>query len=182
MPFSRVPVRSENLATDHLAIARLLEEARSALPQDRLLAKSLVEQAWCLLRGDEGESSSLSLRPRRGGLAPWQAHRVTSHIDAHLGGKVRIQELASIARLSPGHFARAFRRSFDETPYRYIVRRRLERAQRTMLMSNRGLCEIAFECGFSDQAHMTKLFHQVIGESPGFWRRNRRSHLDAKAP
>jgi AraC family transcriptional regulator len=180
MPFSREPARSDSLSTSYSTIARLLEEARSALAQDRLRARSLIEQAWSLLQAEESEFASLSLPVRRGGLAPWQAHRVVNHIETHLGGKIRIQELASISRLSSGYFARAFRRSFDETPYRYIVRRRLELAQKTMLMSNRGLSEIAFECGFSDQAHMTKLFHQAVGESPGFWRRNHRCSIDGK--
>ena len=159
-------------AATHAAIVHLLEDAGLALAHNRALARSLIEKASALLRAQSDELAAAGPVPCRGGLAPWQAQRVVSHIEARLGSKIRIQELASLVRLSSGYFARAFRRSFDETPYRYIVRRRLERAQETMLASDRGLSEIAFACGFSDQAHMTKLFHQIVGESPGAWRRN----------
>src|SRR3954470_23232136 len=118
MPFSRDPFRIDNSSAPYSAVARLLEDARSALAQDRPLARSLIEKAWALLQAEEGEFSSAPFAVRRGGLAPWQAHRVANHIDTHLGGKIRIHELASIVRLSSGYFARAFRRTFDEPPYR----------------------------------------------------------------
>jgi AraC family transcriptional regulator len=181
MTFSQASFRSDDPSTTHSAVARLLEDAGSALAEDRPLARSLIEKAWALLRAEEEAFSSGSLPIRRGGLAPWQAHRVANHIDVHLAGKIPIRDLASIVRLSSGYFARAFRRTFEEAPHHYIVRHRLELAKKTMLMSNSGLSEIAFACGFSDQAHMTKLFHHRVGESPGIWRRNHRGRAELNA-
>jgi transcriptional regulator GlxA family with amidase domain len=55
------------------------------------------------------------------------------------------------------------------------MRRRMERAQGLMLTSNASLAHIALECGFADQAHLSRLFLQFTGESPASWRRARAS-------
>jgi transcriptional regulator GlxA family with amidase domain len=49
----------------------------------------------------------------------------------------------------------------------------MERAQGLMLKSNAPLAQIAIDCGFADQAHLSRLFLQFTGESPGSWRRAR---------
>jgi transcriptional regulator GlxA family with amidase domain len=90
-------------------------------------------------------------------------------LDATIG----IKDRAALAKLSCFHFFRAFRGTFGETPHGYLMRRRVERAQGLLLTTNAPLGEIATECGCSDQAHFTKLFHRFVGESPGAWRRTR---------
>ncbi|HVJ52713.1 MAG TPA: helix-turn-helix transcriptional regulator, partial [Aliidongia sp.] len=68
----------------------------------------------------------------------------------------------------------AFKRSLGEAPHAYIIARRLERARELMLTSDMGLSELALQCGFSDQAHFTKLFRSHVGKSPAAWRREHR--------
>jgi AraC family transcriptional regulator len=109
----------------------------------------------------------------RGGLAPWQVCRVLTHIEARLDAPITTAELATSVRLSPFHFSRAFRRSFNDSPHAYIIRRRVERAQGLMLTTTTPLAEIAVSCGLADQAHFTRLFRRFAGESPGAWRRAR---------
>lgn len=109
----------------------------------------------------------------RGGLAPWQLRRVLTHIEAHLGVPITTAELASLVRLSPFYFSRAFRRSFNDSPHAYVMRRRVERAQGMMLTTTAPLAQIALSCGLADQAHFTRLFRRFAGESPGRWRRAR---------
>jgi AraC family transcriptional regulator len=162
------------------AIVRLLDDAGSALDRDSHLARSFILRACALLRAEREEAPARS-EALRGGLAPWQAQRVIKHIDGALGTKIRITDLAVITRLSASYFARAFKRSFGESPYCYILRRRLERAQETMLTTDEPLSQIALACGFSDQAHMTKLFRQIVGRSPGAWRRDLRGCPDEGA-
>jgi AraC family transcriptional regulator len=163
------------------AIVRLLDEAGSALDRDSHLARSFILRASALLRAERDEAPTPHSEVLRGGLAPWQAQRVIKHIDAAVGTKIRITDLAAITRLSASYFARAFKRSFGESPYCYILRRRLERAQEIMLTTDESLSQIALACGFSDQAHMTKLFRQIIGRSPGAWRRNLRGCPEERA-
>ena len=165
------------------AIVRLLDDAGSMLERDSDAARSFINRASALLRAGRQEvSGSGPVAELRGGLAPWQAQRVIKHIDGALAAKIRIGDLAAITRLSASYFARAFKCSFGETPYGYILRRRLQRAQEMMLTTEESLCQIALGCGFSDQAHMTKLFRQFVGHSPGAWRRSLRSQPEeAKA-
>ena len=109
----------------------------------------------------------------RHGLAPWQVRRVLTYIDAKLDTSLKNRDLAAIAQLSPFHFNVAFRNSVGDSPHEYIIRRRMERAQGLMLSTEKSLSEIAAECGLADQAHLTRLFRRIVGESPAAWRRAR---------
>lgn len=165
------------------AVAKLLEAVDSALSGDSAGAEECIGRVGALLgaarsvAATAGEASPAPARaqPIRGGLAPWQVRQVTAHIDAQLGVSITTDDLARIARLSPCHFSRAFRESFGDSPHKYVMRRRVERAQGLMLSSTLSLGQIAVECGLADQAHLCKLFVKIVGESPGVWRRARSS-------
>src|SRR5271168_4886340 len=109
----------------------------------------------------------------RGGLAPWQARVLKTHIETHLDVALRTKELAKLVQLSSFHFCRVFRVSFGSSPHGYVTKRRIERAQGLILTRKLPLGQIAVDCGFADQAHFTKLFRRLTGESPGEWRRMR---------
>lgn len=127
--------------------------------------------------GSEGgnEVGFCDADPAAPGLAPWQARRVLSHIARHLHQPLKIEELAAIARLSTGHFSHAFRRSFGAPPYGYILSRRMELARHLMVTTDDPLAQIALRCGMTDQAHLSRLFKQQVGQSPSRWRRMRMS-------
>jgi len=118
----------------------------------------------------------------RGGLAPWQARIVKTHIDTHLDGNLRTKDLARIVQLSSFHFCRVFRVSFGNSPHTYVTRRRVERAQGLILTTQLPLSQIASDCGFADQAHFTKIFRRLCGESPGEWRRTRLGGTNEPTP
>lgn len=107
-------------------------------------------------------------------LAPWQAHRVVAHIDAHLSQNLRLTDLAAIARLSSSYFSRAFKGSFGQAPHAFIIERRIVRAQQEMLAADEPLSQIAIACGFADQAHLSRAFRRLTGRTPHAWRRARR--------
>jgi AraC-like DNA-binding protein len=111
--------------------------------------------------------------PLRGGFPLWRMRKTCDFIDANLSSTLRISDLASNANLSHSHFARAFRRSFGESPHAYIARMRVQRAQTMMLTSVAPLQQIALDCGLSDQSHFSRLFARLVGEAPGAWRRAR---------
>jgi AraC family transcriptional regulator len=115
----------------------------------------------------------------RGGLAPWQARIVKTHIDTHLGGSLRTKDLAQLVQLSSFHFCRVFRVSFGHSPHTYVTRRRVESAQGLMRSTNLALGRIGLDCGFADQAHFTKTFRRLCGVSPGEWRRTRAGAMNA---
>jgi AraC family transcriptional regulator len=153
---------------------RLLGEAERALRINKDEAQACIAKAAALLQAEADLAETgigTSPGPGRQRLAPWQVARVARFVDAHLSEKIAVATLAGLARLSSGHFARAFRATAGESPHAYVIRRRIERAEEQILSTKKSLAEIALDCGFGDQAHMTRLFHRIVGVSPGAWRR-----------
>jgi AraC-like DNA-binding protein len=150
-------------------VIKLLDRAAAALDNDRAAARDCIARASALLRADRDRGG-----PTRGGLAPWQMRQVTRHIDATLATTVSTRDCAKITRLSASYFSRAFKVSFGETFSKYVARRRTERAQEMMVMTDERLCEIALSCGFADQSHFTRVYQRQVGSSPASWRRQRR--------
>lgn len=110
-------------------------------------------------------------RPGRGGLTRWKLLKVQAEVDTRLGETISNRQLAECVQLSRFHFARAFRQSTGMSPQTYVFRCRLERAARLMLSTDATLCEIAFECGFSDQSHLSRRFAELRGAAPRIWRK-----------
>ncbi len=65
----------------------------------------------------------------RGGLSRPNLNRVLTYIEENLDSELRLEELAQLNSLSRYHFARSFRESLGETPYQYILRKRIQRAK-----------------------------------------------------
>jgi AraC-like DNA-binding protein len=154
------------------SLALLLEEAKSEFDHDREAARTSLATASSILRS-EIERRSGANGSRTGGLAGWQIARVRSYIDNNLHRTIHANDLSAVARRSTAHFSRSFKQAFGEPPHAYIVRRRLEEACHLMLTSSAPLAEIALSVGFADQAHLSKLFRQALGQSPSNWRRER---------
>jgi transcriptional regulator GlxA family with amidase domain len=132
-------------------------------PAELLLAAALLLQMATFTRSRN--------TPTRSGLAPWQMRTITSHVEQNLDKPIKSSELATVVRLDPAYFCRVFRASFGEPPLQYVSRRRVERAQKLMLSTDTSLSQIAFDCGFADQAHFSRSFRRVAGETPRAWRR-----------
>lgn len=110
----------------------------------------------------------------RGGLPPGAARRVREYVEMNLGDSIDLAALATIAGLSVYHFARAFKQSAGVTPHHYLVKRRVERAQEMLARTELPLPEIALSAGFSDQSHLARHFRQLLGVTPGQFRRSLR--------
>jgi AraC family transcriptional regulator len=112
-------------------------------------------------------------RPTRakGGLSRRQERRATAFLTANVGGTVTIGDVAAECGLSPSHFSRAFRETTGKPPHRWLIEHRVARAKELLLQSNLPIVEIAADCGFADQSHLTRLFTNLAGVPPGTWRR-----------
>ena len=153
------------------ALAELISLAAATLDSDRATAKTCIERAAELLSVTDGERPVPAAAAIRGGLAPWQKRNVAAYVAANICSTIRVGDLARVARLSVGHFFRAFRESFGEPPFAYIARQRIELAQSLMLSSRAPLSQIALDCGMCDQAHFTRVFRRIVGINPSVWRR-----------
>ena len=152
------------------SLATLLETARRELERDRDAARVSLATASHILQAEIERCSGAS-GSTRGGLAAWQILRVRAYIDSNLHRTIHIRDLSAVARRSPAHFSRKFKLAVGESPHAFVVRRRLERASHLMMTSAASLSEIALSVGFSDQAHLCRLFRQAFGQSPANWRR-----------
>ena len=146
---------------------QLLSQLRRALERDPAAARATAARLLALLdRQDAGE-----VRRLRGGLAPWQQRRIERYLCQRLKSPVHVMEMAREVSLSVSHFCRAFKESFGVSPHLHLTRLRTERAQHLMLTTADPLSQIALACGLADQAHLSKIFHRVMGETPSAWRR-----------
>ena len=109
----------------------------------------------------------------RGGLSSLQMRRATELLEAHLDGKISLQQVAEACELSVSHFARAFKRTFHKPPYRWLIERRVDMARDLMKNPRLPLAEIAIKCGFADQSALNRSFKRIHGVTPGIWRRGR---------
>ena len=156
------------------AVADISRALNEALRDDRTNAVLYLRRAENFLKpaAQSEVSRTVNSGPR---LTAWQRRRVLEHIEANLATPLRNRELAALVDFSEFHFNVAFRNSLGTSPHEFLIRRRIERAQQLMLSTEMPLCDIAAECGLADQAHLSRLFRKVVGETPAAWRRDRSS-------
>ena len=102
--------------------------------------------------------------------------RVVSYVEMNLENRIKVADLARIARLSPTQFSRVFRRAFGVSPRRYVRLRRLDTAMLLMRTTTQSLSAIALLSGHCDQSHFTRAFGQLVGMSPQRWRHSIATH------
>jgi AraC-like DNA-binding protein len=110
-------------------------------------------------------------RPVRGGLAPWQERRAREFLRASIKRGVALKEVARECGVSVGHFSHAFRRTLGVAPHKWLIEQRVVLSKEKLRDDQLSLTDVAAECGFSDQSHLTRVFRQTFGVTPGAWRR-----------
>ncbi|MFL5402650.1 MAG: helix-turn-helix domain-containing protein [Gemmatimonadales bacterium] len=111
-------------------------------------------------------------------MAGGALRRVRAYIDAHIGERISLGELALQAGVSRFHFARQFRLSTGESPMGYLRRVRIERSKSILQTSDTTIAEVAARLGFSDQSHFTRIFARLVGVPPGSYARDEWSSDD----
>jgi AraC-like DNA-binding protein len=81
-----------------------------------------------------------------------------------------VKALARAARLSPAHFSREFRREFGESPHRYLLTRRLERAAALLRTTDRSVTDICLTVGLRSLGSFTTSFGRAYGMTPTEYR------------
>ena len=165
------------------AAAQMREAARCAQSGNCEATLVLIAEVIELLRtganssavsaAEESFADNRSRQNRRSTLSTWRAKRIALEIESRLALPLRVSGLARVAGLSDSHFSRAFRGYFGVTVHLYITIRRIAAAQELMLSATQSLAEIALRCGMCDQAHFSRVFRRVVGETPNRWRRSR---------
>lgn len=151
--------------SQHHQVTRLLAHAMSLVQRDQEGELILVRRASALA-GHGASDEENSGRSIRGGLAPWQVERVKRHIEEAFTGRININDIAHMTRLSCGYFSAAFRVSFGTSPHDYICRRRADQSEYLIMTTDVSLCEVALDCGFADQSHLSRVFRRVTEPHP----------------
>ncbi|MEO1748148.1 MAG: AraC family transcriptional regulator [Pseudomonadota bacterium] len=107
-------------------------------------------------------------------LTPAQLRRIADYVDASDNAAISSERLAALVNMSPSRFLRSFKAATNSSPYQFILTRRVERARAMLYSSNRSLAQIALDCGFSSQSHMTDIFRSRLNVTPGALRRSLR--------
>lgn len=110
-------------------------------------------------------------RPTRGRLAPWQERRAREILHANIKHGVTLKQVARECGLSVGYFSHAFRRTLGLAPHKWLIEQRVVLSKEKLRADGLSLSDVATDCGFSDQSHLTRVFRQTVGVSPGAWRR-----------
>jgi AraC family transcriptional regulator len=104
-------------------------------------------------------------------LRPLLLREIESHVERHLGERLTLVRLASLASMSVDHFVRAFARATGSTPHRWILERRLDAARERLRHGHERLGVVARECGFSGPSHLSAAFRRRYGVTPTDFRR-----------
>jgi len=164
-----------SVASASIRVGHLVRQAMTSFETDRKAAWRCLSDASMLLgtgvQDQEINAPSVDkLHP--GGLATWQANRTLAYIEANLASRMEIADLANAVALSKSHFSRAFKHSVGFSPMEYVILRRVERAKAMISSTKEALADVALACGFADQAHLNRRFREIVGISPGRWRRS----------
>jgi len=98
--------------------------------------------------------------------------RLTEYMHARLDSQISLSELAAIAGCTEFHVIRLFKRHLGMSPHAYVSQLRLENARR-LIGQGRAIADAALESGLSDQSHLTRMFKQRYGVTPGQYRAQR---------
>jgi AraC-like DNA-binding protein len=104
------------------------------------------------------------------GLA--RLRRVRDRIDREYAQPLDVEALARDAHMSAGHFSREFRRAYGESPYSYLMTRRIERAMALLRRGDLSVTEVCFAVGCSSLGTFSTRFTELVGMPPSAYRRH----------
>jgi AraC-like DNA-binding protein len=96
--------------------------------------------------------------------------RVRDRIDREYAQPLDVEALARDAHMSAGHFSRQFRLAYGESPYSYLMTRRIERAMALLRRGELSVTEVCFEVGCSSLGTFSTRFTELVGMAPGAYR------------
>lgn len=134
----------------------------------RAIAAQLIRSySKAKLKGGGRASSSASLSPT--------LSDAVDYMTANIDNAINLSDIAQATNRSPSHIARIFRTELGMPPHRYLINLRVEKARRLLGKTSMSIAEIAYECGFAHQEHLTRLFRRHCGTTPAAYRRSTRN-------
>ena len=108
--------------------------------------------------------------------------RARDRMDREYAQPLDIPALARTALMSPAHFSRRFREAYSETPYSYLMTRRIERAKALLRRGDLSVTDVCFAVGCTSLGSFSARFTEVVGETPSMYRARNHDELRVMAP
>lgn len=108
--------------------------------------------------------------------------RVRDRIDREYAQPLDVEALARGVHMSAGHLSRSFRRAYGESPYAYVMTRRIERAMAMLRTGDLTVTEVCFAVGCASLGTFSTRFTELVGVPPSVYRAEARSSADGMLP
>jgi AraC-like DNA-binding protein len=108
--------------------------------------------------------------------------RARDRMDREYAQPLDVPSLARTALMSTAHFSRRFREAYSETPYSYLMTRRIERAKALLRRGDLSVTEVCFDVGCTSLGSFSARFTELVGETPSAYRARDHDELRVVAP
>ena len=161
--FSHISVEDIPLKCLFIQLFTVLENPTSLLEQQSLLfqffSQLFVRYTWLSKPSDRDRSETFPIAT------------VRAYIEANCVDDFSIQCLATLVDLNPYYLIRCFREQVGTSPHQYKLHWQLQRAKQMIVQEDIAIAQIAADCGFYDQSHLSRTFKRTFGVSPGHYRK-----------
>jgi AraC-like DNA-binding protein len=103
--------------------------------------------------------------------------RARDRMDREFAQPLDVPALARTALMSPAHFSRRFREAYSETPYSYLMTRRIERAMALLRRGDLTVTDVCFAVGCTSLGSFSAKFTELVGETPSMYRAHNHDEL-----
>lgn len=165
------PVRlAEELGTTDPLLEQLALALDAAVRDWEPSARTYVDQVTALMASQlirRHSAERPARQPKRTGLSARQFEQVRDLLAERLAEPVPLKDMAGVAGLSISQFSRQFKATTGLAPHRFLLRMRLKQAELLLRTGTAPIADIAVECGFSHQEHLTRVMRAHLGTTPG---------------
>lgn len=162
----RRPVELQDVSAIE-ALAKLLADEIKNPSKHAVYAESLVGGIVAGLLDIPTEADEKAA----GRLTQAQMNKLQSHIERRGDYRMTVADMAATVDLSESWFASVFKQTTGKSPLQWQLSKRIDQAKQLLRQGDLPVATIAAHLGFSDQAHLTRVFRQIAGETPAAWRK-----------
>ena len=159
---------------EQLAIA-ITTALRDGTAEDGLYIDTLAQMMAVHLARTHSAQSRPGRMPPLQEISGSRMRRVIEYIEENLEGDLSLEAMAAEVDISPIYLARAFKAAIGQSPHRYVLTRRVERAKELLRNTEMPVVDVALSSGFSSQSHLSYWFQRYVGVSPAAYRQHRAS-------
>jgi AraC family transcriptional regulator len=180
-PFEPVPPGRDATVLGIASILKRVHAADSTLSD--VAASTLAHKLACHLLDHYCGARNHGTAPYLPGrLDRRTVDRVAAFVDEELSGVLALDRLAAVARLSPFHFARAFKETTGLAPHEFVTFRRMHRATTLLVRSTDRVEQVVHAVGLSNVSHFRRVFRTHLGITPGRLREDSKIGPSARGP